>query len=105
MAMMAAGLDVVAQDRRNDRGHDQDDDDEVVELLEEFVPEGQARCLGQLVRAELLQTAGGLVRRQAELRGGGESTKMSSALRACQMSASAEEACISRLSNKRSFFV
>ncbi len=67
-----AGFHIVAQDGRQHRGHDQDDDDEVVELLEELVPEGRARRLGQLVRAVPLETAGGLLRRQAELRGSTE---------------------------------
>jgi len=66
------GLFQVAEGGRNDGGHDQHDDDEIVELFQQHLPEGGAGGFGQLVGAILGDAAGDFFTAQALLRGGSQ---------------------------------
>jgi hypothetical protein len=49
MAMDGRRFDVIAEQGRDDRGHDQQDDHKVVQLFPQHVPEGGTRRFAQLV--------------------------------------------------------
>ena len=77
-------LDIVAQQGGNDRGHDQDDDDKVVELGEQALQKGGARRLGEFVGPILLAARGDLVLVETAIAHGAQTLVHVTSDRACQ---------------------
>ena len=63
-------IDDLAQQERHDGRHDQDDDQEVVELVEQQLEEAGARALRQLVGTVSFKARAGLLAAQAQVQMG-----------------------------------